>query len=171
MSTRQRQYIAADAYGRSFYRIDLAAHLASGRPVEAGHIATTDPRSVPASWGWPIRLFEITGGSSNGLSLHGFHVVEEHPSHLILGEHGRSVATILERPATAELLTSDLTVRRSCLDLLQTMRDSGLTAAQAVIEETCRGWTVWALEAMRASTGDPHARFSRRMPDLGFVAA
>lgn len=164
-------FLASDAYGRSFHRVDLAAHLASGRRVAVGHIAVESPTTAPSIWGWPTRLFEIVGGESDGLTVQRFQVVEEHPSRLLLGPRGQDVEEILERPASAALLSSSLAVRHACLDLLPVMRAAALTTALAIIERSCHGWTLWALDAMRAATGTPHAPSARRSQQLGYVAA
>lgn len=159
------KYIAADAYARSIHDVDLAAHLATGRPVTVRHIAVEDPHSTITSWAWPVRLFEIAGGNGDGLSTGTFRVIEEHPSHLILGPHGEDVANVLEQRITPQLLAGTLTTRRQCLELILSMRQKGLGTALATIEYTCRGWSPWARDAMLAALGLSTATLSQAAPE------
>lgn len=150
-----RIFISADVLAHSEHGVDLAAHLASGQRVNTGHRWADTPRAVPVSSSWPVRLFEVVDGLTAGPLVRGFRVVEEAPSHLILGPHGRQVEAVLEAPLPSNAPSGPL-VRRQCHYLAVALSAAGLDSAAAVISANFDGAACPAArDAMLAALGSP----------------
>ncbi|MCZ4326746.1 hypothetical protein [Brachybacterium paraconglomeratum] len=157
-----RIFISADVLAHSENGIDLAAHLASGQRVSTGHRWADTPRAVPVFSSWPVRLFEVAGCHSDGSLVRGFRVVEEAPSRLILGPHGRQVEAALEAPLPSSA-PSGPRVRWQCHDLAVALRAAGLDAAAAVISASFDGAACSAArDAMLAALGSAPSRVRTR---------
>lgn len=149
MSTNR--YLGTDLFGISTRGTDIPRHLREHEAVKAPHILASSPTGIPIAAPWPVRVFTAAGGDQDGLTRSGFIVIDEIPSHLVLGEHGRAVEKILYRPRRADDLRTDRRVHDACLEIADWLRGQGLATAVAIIQRTCHGWTRWALDALAAA--------------------
>lgn len=153
-STDRRLFLPAGARGNTIHGYNLPDHLAAGTRINGPHIAAQDPRQVHAALGWPTRVFEIgdwTGRGPAG-SVTGFRVVEELPSHTVLGPHGRTVAALIEH-ATPDGAPLNVLEMAEIDALYQAVREAGMTAAACIIAQATLHDERTALCALRAALG------------------
>ncbi|MCL6423703.1 hypothetical protein Bequi_09935 [Brachybacterium sp. JHP9] len=151
----ETRYLTSDRFGVSARGAVLSGALATQETVPTAHVLGTDIHGLSVASAWPVRVFVVAGGTTEGLETTGFRVLEELPGHLILGPNGRAVAHVLhhaDRSARTE--TSDST-RLRCRRLARELEERGLESAVQVIRTSCLGWNGWALQALTAALEEP----------------
>lgn len=167
----ERLYIPTGPRGHTIHGYHLPTHLSEGTRVDGPHFAALEPTQVHAALGWPARLFEIADPQPGliGGSVSKFHVIEEHPGHLMLGPHGRAVQDVLDDLDVPDTDTDIVALSSQCHSFIGALREQGLPAAVSIIEQHTLGDICRAHRALATALGIDPDGGAKAMPMAGYM--